>query len=270
MTINKYGRWALIAGAAQGLGEAFSTALASRGFHLIMVDMEEKEQQTLAGELEARFGINTLCISLDLSGEDASERMMEAVREKGCRLLVYNAAFSRVKPFLDNSPADLDRYVNTNMRTPFQLVRSFAGYHSGDNMNRKGIILMSSLAGIWGAMFLGPYGATKAFNRIFAQALYYELGKKNFDCMACVAGATATPAYLGTKPVYGFPRPHVMDPLRVADGALKALGRKAVYIPGIRNRLSVFFLGKLLPSVLSAKLFNRTVGKMYAGNVSGK
>jgi len=37
----KYGPWAIIAGAAEGLGEAWSRALARRGLNLIMVDWQD-------------------------------------------------------------------------------------------------------------------------------------------------------------------------------------------------------------------------------------
>ena len=73
---------------------------------------------------------------------------------------------------------------------------------------------MASLAGLWGAQLLAPYGATKAFNILLAESLHHELKSKNFDVMACVAGATSTPAYLGTNPRYGRIRPSVMTPER--------------------------------------------------------
>jgi hypothetical protein len=124
---------------------------------------------------------------------------------------------------------------------------------------------MASLAGMWGTKFLAPYGATKAFNILLAEALHHELKPQNFDVMACVAGATSTPAYLGTNPRYGRIRPSVMTPRKVADGALEALGKKALYIPGLSNRLTCFMLTRIFSRRAGAGLMNRITGKMYPG-----
>ena len=75
--------------------------------------------------------------------------------------------------------------------------------------------------------------------------------------------SASTPAYLGTNPRYGRIRPSVMTPDKVAEGALKALGKKALYIPGWNNRLTCFLLTRILRRKTSSKLFNRTTGQMY-------
>lgn len=124
---------------------------------------------------------------------------------------------------------------------------------------------MASMAGLWGTRFLAPYGASKAFNMVLAEALHHELKPGNFDVMACVAGATATPAYLGTRPEKGRIRAHVMDPRLVTEAAIAKLGKKAVFIPGFRNRFSYFLMTRILPRKTSTHLFNRVIGGVYPG-----
>jgi short-subunit dehydrogenase len=122
---------------------------------------------------------------------------------------------------------------------------------------------MSSLAGLWGTQLVASYGATKAFTLNFAEALHHELKDENIDTMACIAGATATPAYLNTKPKYGLFKPRVMNPLYVADYALKNLGKKAYCIPGVSNKLTCFFMTRILTRSMAAGIINSTMGKMY-------
>ncbi len=258
-----YGSWCLLAGAAEGLGEAYSIALAERGMNIIMVDHQKGLMQTLGDHLEGKYGILTRRLHLDLSEKESVTQIMDVIRDTSCRLLVYNAAFSRVKRFPEHTPEDLDRYLGVNTRTPIQLVHALVRLYSENPVQKKGIILMASLAGLWGAQLLAPYGATKAFNILLAESLHHELKSQGFDVMACVAGATSTPAYLGTNPNYGRIRPSVMTPLKVAQGALGALGKKALYIPGWNNRLTYFLLTRILSRRTSARLFNRTTGKMY-------
>lgn len=261
--IDIYGNWGLVAGAAEGLGEAYSTSLARRGMNLIMVDHNERGLQDLAARLEAEYEITVRKVFLDLGDKTAADAMMKEVEQTSCRFFVYNAAFSKVKRFTENSTEDLDSYVDVNMRTPIRLLHAFAAFHEADTTHRKGVILMSSLAGIWGTKLLAPYGSTKAFNRILAEALHHEMKEKNFDIMTCVAGATATPAYLGTTPQYGRIRPHVMQPERVVEETLQRMGHGALFVPGYRNRFTFFLLHRILGRKVSVRLFNRTVGKMY-------
>ncbi len=261
----KYGSWALVAGAAEGLGEAYTRALTSRGMSVIMVDKKKTVMEELARKEESAHGIETVRIHADLAEPATMEMMMDAVIEKECRLVIYNAAYSIVKKFTDNSREDLERYTDINMRTVFRLIHAFVNYHQGQPREKKGIILMSSLAGLWGTRYLAPYGATKAFNRILAEALHHELKPDGFDVLACIAGATATPAYLATEPRYGILRPHVMDPADVAEQALRSLGRRSYCIPGFSNKATRFLLGRIFPGRTGALMFNRTVEKMYGG-----
>lgn len=259
--LNKYGQWGLVAGSAEGLGEAWSRALARKKMNLVMIDFKGDVLSKLARELETEFGIATLPVQLDLASEEAPVTIMSSLEGIDCRLMVYNAAYSIVQPFLKNTKFDLDHYVNVNMRTLLQLSLPFA--EKCKVSGGGGMIFMSSLAALWGTQLLGPYGATKAFDYILAEALNHELKPYGIDVMACIAGATATPAYLGTEPKYGWPRPSVMHPDEVVEEALDNLGKKATCIPGFSNRFNHFLLTRVFPRSVSRKLFNSTTGKMY-------
>ena len=260
--LSRFGQWGFVAGAAEGIGAAFCEELAKRGCNVILVDVNQKGMESLAKGLEARYMIKTRCLELDLAGQDAPERCMAVIREHECRLLIYNAAYSRVKPFLSADPGELDLYIDVNTRTPLQLVYLFAREMKLKNSS-GGILLMSSLAGLWGTRLVAAYSGTKGFNLALAEALSFELRPYQIAVSACCAGATATPGYLGTNPKYGFIRPNVMKPEHVAFIALEKLGKKAVIIPGLANRLTYFFLTRIMPRSFSAALVNRTMEKNY-------
>lgn len=260
---NSYGDWCLVAGAAEGLGEAFSTTLAERGISLILVDHQKDSLDNLATSLESQFGIEVIQIKLDLESPDSIDVLMEAIRQNKCRLLIYNAAFSKVQRFVDNDPQMLDRYIGVNTRTPIQLSHAFCQFHQGNADQRKGILLMSSLAGSWGTQLLAPYGASKAFNHILAESLHYELKGEGFDVLACVAGATSTPAYLASLPPEKRASRSTMTPKAVVNSALSALGRRSFVVPGLKNKLTYFLLSRILPRQLSLRIMNRAVGSMY-------
>jgi short-subunit dehydrogenase len=258
----RYSQWGMVAGAAEGLGAAFCEELARKGMNVIMVDVKADGMESLTRRLENTYHIRTRRLVLDLAAGDAPEQCMELVNEHNCRLLVYNAAYSRVKPFLSADPQELDLYINVNTRTPLKLVHNFVQRLKADK-NSGGILLMSSLAGLWGTRLVATYSGTKAFNLLLAEALSHELKPFKIDVSACCAGATATPGYLGTNPAYGFIRPSVMDPEKVASIAIKYLGKKALIVPGFSNRMTYFMLTRIMPRHMAAALVNRTMGRTY-------
>jgi short-subunit dehydrogenase len=256
----RYGNWALVAGSAEGLGEAYSIALARQKLNLIMIDNSEKALNQLAATIENEFHVKVDPLAIDLSSPDSGEKIIEKVKQHNCRLMIYVAAFSIVKPFESHSIEELNKYIAVNCRTPLELTHSF---YRQIKSSGGGILLMSSLSGLIGSSMVTPYNATKAFNTVLAESLHHEFSASGVDIMACIAGATATPAYLASKPKYGWIKPKVMDPGKVAEGAIKQLGKKSLYIPGFSNRVNYFFLTRFLPRRWSSWIVNRTVSGMY-------
>ena len=63
----RYGAWALVAGASEGLGAAFAEQLAARGMNVLLLARREELLAELAGRLSAEYGIETRWRVLDLS-----------------------------------------------------------------------------------------------------------------------------------------------------------------------------------------------------------
>jgi short-subunit dehydrogenase len=262
----KYGNWAMVAGAAIGLGESFCTTLANQGFNLFMIDNREEQLLDLSGKLAKKFGIQTIPFCIDLFQTDAAAQIMEKTSAIEIRLMIYVAAFSQIKKFENFSTDDLEHYINVNMITPLKLVHSFSKILITKKQS-GGILLMSSLAGLLGMQYIVPYAASKAFTWNLAESLHHELKPCKIDVMACIAGATATEAYLGTNPKYGFIKPQLQQPATVAEQALKKLGRKELFIPGFSNRFNYFILTRILPRKMASYFANNTMKSMYGKNV---
>lgn len=258
----KYGPWAIVAGAAEGLGEAYSTALARRKINLVMVDHQPIKLKILAEKLEQEFGIETVQINCDLADKEVATEILKQAEDLEVGLLVYNAAFSPIKSFTRYSTEEIDTFIEVNARTQIQLVHAFSKKLIAEKKS-GGILLMSSLAGLIGMQLVAPYAATKAFAWNLAEALNHELKPYNIDVMACLAGVTDTPAYRRSNPTFGLFKPAIMSPYKVAESALKSLGRKARFIPGFSNRLNYFILTRLMPRKMAASIANKTIGQMY-------
>jgi hypothetical protein len=261
--VKKYGPWAVVLGAAEGIGAAYSEALARRGMNIILVDKEAESQNELATLLESKYGIKTSCLSSNLNDMDTIEQVMSEVQKQDCRLLIYNGAYSKVATFLSLSQHDLEQFIAINARNQLVMVHRFANYLKTKKKG-GGILLMSSLAGLIGVQLVASYAATKAFTWNLAEALHYELKKEKIDVMACVAGATITPTYDATKPSYGLLKPSVMTADEVADSSLKKIGKTHRFIPGFSNRFNYFLLTRILPRKWAASIANKTIYSMYS------
>ncbi len=258
----QYGPWAIVAGASEGIGASFAHALASRGLNLVLVARRAPPLVALATDLETRHGITVLPLALDLGEPDGVAGLLAATSEREIGLLVWNAALSVMGPFLDQ-PLDAHLMeLEVNVRSPLTAVHALGGRMVA--RGRGGIILLSSLSGMQGTALVANYAATKAWNRVLAEGLWWELGKSGVDVLACVAGATDTPGYRGSAPRAGSDgNVPVQSPDQVAAEALAALGRLPSIITGGRNRLAAALLARFLPRRAAVRLMGRTMDRMY-------
>ena len=170
--LHKYGNTALIAGASEGLGAAFASYLGAAGMNLVLVARRKEHLEIFAADLKTRFNIDVDCIWCDLADVRATEYLQEAIGKKEINMLVYNAALSHIGAFEKQSLESYMKTTQVNMITPMKLFHMF-----GEVMLTKGkgaLIMMASLAGFQGSGFLTVYAATKAFDRVLAESLWYE------------------------------------------------------------------------------------------------
>lgn len=258
----KYGSLALVAGASEGIGAAFSRYLAESGIDLILIARNREPLEKFAASLSAQFNIKITTLGCDLSEEDSVKNITTALHGKNIDILVYNAALSFIGPFESDTQEHMDRIAVANMITPMRLVRILGGMMV---KNGKGsIILMSSLAGFQGSGFLSSYAATKAFNRVLAESIWYEWKNKGVDVIACCAGATSTKNYLETNPgKSGFLAPRVTTPEEVVEECFKYLGKKPSFVAGRGNRIASFFMQRILPRKTAIRIMGDTSKKIY-------
>ena len=260
--LNRYGEWAAVIGAAEGIGAAYCEEVAKPGLNILIIDIKKDESEKLRQRLQKDNGLNTEVLILDLNDENSAERIAERVKVLSCRLVIYNAAYGPVKSFVDNSLEEIDRYINVNSRTLIHLIHRLIPIWKGE---KAGIIIMSSLAGLFGTRLVAPYSATKAFDLNLGEALHHELKPQNIDVLVCCAGATNTPNFRNTKPdLVIFPKPHIAEPSLVAKEAINNLGKKALHIAGFQNRMNYFFLSRVLSRKTASSIFNSTMKRLYA------
>ena len=243
----RYGDWAIVAGASEGLGAAFANELAKRGMHLLLVARRADALQSVAERLRQGHGIEVRVLVLDLASPALAESLADATVDLEVGLIVYNAAFVPAASFLELEDSTLDQLMRVNVHGPLTFLRTLLPPMR--ERERGAVVLMSSLAGMQGAPRLAAYAASKAFNTILGESLWYELREQGIDVVVSCPGAINTPRYLkSTNRV----APGTMTPDAVARETLDALGKGPRVVPGVVNRARLF--ERLLPRKTAIQL----------------
>jgi uncharacterized protein len=210
----KYGPWALVAGASDGVGAAFATGLAERGLNVVLLARRQAVLDQVAAEIGSRTGAQTRTLAIDLAQPDASDKVAEATRDLDIGFLVYCAgADPNYEPFLDNPIEAAEAMVQRNCMVPMQLCHHFAP--AMVERGGGGIVIFGSGAGLAGGPNMVAYGATKAFDMVFAEALWAELHDKGVDVLGLILGKTNTPALRELE----YSRGNISSPDEVPAGA---------------------------------------------------
>ncbi|WP_020519029.1 SDR family NAD(P)-dependent oxidoreductase [Catelliglobosispora koreensis] len=251
----KYGPWALVAGASEGIGAAFAKSLAAQGTKLILVARRPGPLKDLAAQLD----VETRAVTADLSTDDGLETVFAAAQGHEVGLVVANAAISSLGQFTQVSTEELDQILALNCRAPMLLARHFLPpmYERGQG----GLIVMSSLAGQQGSPGLATYAASKAFGAILAEGLWAEARRHGVDVLTCVPGAVETP---GLATASKGRAPGTVSPDVVVQAALKALGRKPRTVPGAMMRFSAQLMTRLLPKKTAINTIAKASGDVLS------
>jgi uncharacterized protein len=193
MFSDKYGPWALVAGASDGVGAAFAEGVAQRGVNVVLLARRQALLDEVADGIESRHGVQTRTLAIDLADDSAAGRVAEATSDLEIGFLAYCAgADPDYEPFLSSPLSAAEAMVQRNCVAPMRLCHHFAAPMVA--RGRGGIVMFGSGAGFAGAPNMVAYGATKAFDMVFAEALWAELHDKGVDVIGLILGKTDTPA----------------------------------------------------------------------------
>lgn len=233
--------YALVTGAASGMGRIYALRLAQKGYNIVLVDINEKglvqtEQLVLAEAPETKV----MLVTQDLSVMDAADRIYEKTEEAGCQVevLVNNAGVMYCQGIAETSERMLKLIMMVHMNTPLMLCRKYVG---GMKERGRGYILnISSLAAwmIWPG--IGMYGCTKRFVRDYSRELRIECQKTGVSVTNAYFGAVDTPLVPLKDSLRKLARflTVMISPEKAVDRALRAtFRRRKGTMPGLLNKL---------------------------------
>ena len=168
------GQVAIITGASAGIGQASARALMREGAKLVLTARRQNRLEQLVAEAR-KARADAVYITGDACEEETARHTIEqAVKSFGrIDILINNAGVGNYKNLVDTSAEEYDEMMDANMRSSFLFTR-----HAVPVMiqQKSGLVLLiSSMAGVYGFASEAVYCATKFAQVGFAQGLDKEL-----------------------------------------------------------------------------------------------
>ncbi|MEU8251030.1 glucose 1-dehydrogenase [Nonomuraea sp. NPDC048916] len=186
------GKVAIVTGAGRGLGRSMAAALVDAGASVTVAARTASELDAFVEEAREAGG-QALACPADITDEAAVERMVAATVETFGRVdvLVNNSGIVASTPLLDQSAAEWDRVVATNLRGTFLATRA-AGRHLVAQGAGKVINIASNFA-LQGVANHAAYSASKAAVIGFTRSMAIEWARSGVQVNAIAPGYFATP-----------------------------------------------------------------------------
>jgi NADP-dependent 3-hydroxy acid dehydrogenase YdfG len=191
------GKVAIVTGASAGIGRASALALAAEGAKVVITARRQDRLDALASEINA-MNTHAYPVAGDASDEATAKRCVETTLNEAGRIdiLLNNAGMGNYKNLVDTSLEEYDQLMDTNMRTTFIFTRQVVPQML---LQKQGTILMiSSMAGLYGFANQAVYCATKFAQVGFAQSLDKELRPSGIKVGVICPGGVKTEFAIGT------------------------------------------------------------------------
>ena len=186
------GATAIVTGAGQGIGLGIATALASRGAHVVLADVNAAEGEKAAASLNGGPG-SARFARCDVSVSTEVDRLVAETVADRRRLdvVVNNAGVVRAAMLWNLTDEQWSTVLNTNLSSMFYMVRAAARAWMMDHGGA--IVNVSSIGGLRGSIGQINYASAKAGVIGLTKAAALELGKHGVRVNAIAPGTTDTP-----------------------------------------------------------------------------
>lgn len=220
---------ALVTGASRGIGRELVRALAARGATVGAL------ARTSPSDLDA------IALPADVGDREQVEAaVVRFVAEAGgLDLVVANAGIAHYEPFAAQDVERVERMTRVNWLGTVYTVKAALSHMAGGH-----IVIVSSGAGLRAFPGAAAYGATKAAQRAFGEALRHELSGSGISVTTVFPGEIATHLHDHEKdslPPWYHSGERAADPAKLAQAVLRAVesDRRTLAYPRVVGLLGI-------------------------------
>src|SRR3954469_11582354 len=185
-------RTALVTGGGRGIGRAVAEGLAADGLNIVIADLRNEESDAVAAAIAERGG-SALAVACDVADSASVAAAVAAAQERfgHVDVLVNNAGWDDLKPFLDTDEAFWDRIIDINFKGPLRFTQLLL-----PGMVERGwgrIINIGSDAGRVGSSLESVYSGAKGGLIAFTKTIAREVARNGVTANVVCPGPTDTP-----------------------------------------------------------------------------
>ncbi len=228
---------AIVTGSRRGIGYGIALYLAKEGCNIVISDIEQKDCQKAAKEIEEKTGAQSLAFACDVSKKEEVGDLMRKTIEKFGRLdiLVNNAGVFPLVPFQNMTEKDWDRVLDVNLKSVFLCSQAAIKVMKPGGK----IINISSIASFVGFPGLVHYCASKGGMNSMIRAMALELAPQKINVNAIAPGAIDTTGASQAsnedakkQTIASIPLSRMGAPEDIANAVVFLASEKSAYITG--------------------------------------
>ena len=190
------GRTALVTGASQGLGRRFATVLAEHGAAVALAARQSDKLRELEREIAAGGG-RIASVTLDVTDQTSIEGAIAAVEDAlgPIDVLINNAGVAVSRGVLEQTEADWDRVLDTNLKGAFFTAQAVAKRMVARDPKPAwggNIVNIASVLALDVVGHLAPYAASKGGLWQLTRSMALELARHDIRVNALAPGYIVT------------------------------------------------------------------------------
>jgi 3-oxoacyl-[acyl-carrier protein] reductase len=183
---------AVITGSTRGIGRAIAEVFASEGAQIVISGGNIESSQKTANEIKAKYGVETLAVSINVSKLEDCETLVRASLDKFCKIdiLVNNAGITRDNLVLKIKETEWDEVIAVNLKGVFNCIKAVSRFMFKQRQGR--IINITSVAGQMGNVGQINYSASKGGVIAITKTCAKEFASRNILVNAIAPGFIRT------------------------------------------------------------------------------
>jgi 2-hydroxycyclohexanecarboxyl-CoA dehydrogenase len=231
---------AIVTGGGRGIGKAISLKLAAEGAKVAVADLDEQSATATAEWIRKQHG-EAKAVKVDVTRLRDVETMADQVQKTYSRIdvLVNNAGWDKVEPFLNNSPEDWDKVIAINLKGVIHTSRMVLPIMIDQGYGK--VVNIGSDAGRVGSSGEAVYSATKGGIIAFSKTMAREMAKYRINVNVVCPGPANTQLFqkvaednpkLGSALERAIPFRRLAEPEDVANAVCYFASDEAAYVTG--------------------------------------
>ncbi|KAH8271687.1 hypothetical protein KR044_001185 [Drosophila immigrans] len=267
--VDKFGKWAVVTGATDGIGKEYARELARQGLNLVLISRTKEKLIAVTNEIESEHKIKTKWIAVDFAkGREVYEQIEKELAGIDVNILVNNVGRMYDHPdTLEAVPEDLIwDILNINIGAVTMLTRKIVPHMKAA---RKGAIVnIGSGSELQPMPNMAVYAASKKYVTYFTQALEQELAEFNVTVQLVIPMFVTTKMneYSDSVMQGGFLIP---NPYSFARSAVFTLGKTNTTTGFWTHGLQYFFM-KMAPQHLRMLIGHQLARRLRLEGLSQK